>query len=254
VSITVVAVVAAWNSYWHMVSVALRGHQDPFLAYSRPFSIDGMILVATLAVAEDKAHGRRPRGWARFAFWLGASVSVAANIASVVVRNGLDTLSIAVSAWPPVALLVVVEIMAKPGKPNGKPVPEADPQVPTPLPPPAVQLPPCEEEETNTTESDGEWPTTIGELRPADVAAVAGLIRPAIEAATELGAQGQTLSRDTLSDRLREAGYAISNARASTLLKIVKATLSPGVDGLLVPLDDHAPSSPTEVSAMVSAR
>jgi hypothetical protein len=197
----VVAVVAAWNSYWHMVSVALRGHQDPFLAYSLPFSIDGMILVATLAVAEDKAHGRCARGWARFAFWLGASVSVAANIAFVVVHNGLDTLSIAASAWPPVALLVVVEIMAKPGKPNGKPVPEADPQVPTPLPPPAVQLPPSSEEETNTTESDDEWPTTIGELRPADAAAVVGLIRPAIEAATELGAHGQTLSRDTLSDR-----------------------------------------------------
>jgi hypothetical protein len=75
-----------------------------------------MLLVASLAIAEDKAHARHPRGWARFAFWLGGSVSVSANIASVVVHYGLDPLSIAVSGWPPVALLVVVEIMAKPGR------------------------------------------------------------------------------------------------------------------------------------------
>ena len=74
-------------------------------------------------------------------------------------------------------------------------------------------------------------PTTIGDLRPADVAAVAGLIRPAIEAAAELAAQGQTLSRDTSSDWLREAGYAMSNARASALVKVVRAASSPGGDG-----------------------
>jgi hypothetical protein len=70
------------------------------------------------------------------------------------------------------------------------------------------------------------------------VAAVAGPIRPATEAATELAAQGQTLSRDTLSDWLREAGYAVSNARASVLLKIVKVAASPGGDGSAAMLDD----------------
>jgi hypothetical protein len=39
-------------------------------------------------------------------------------MASVVVHHSRDPLFIAVSAWPPVALLVVVEIMARPGKPK----------------------------------------------------------------------------------------------------------------------------------------
>lgn len=38
-------------------------------------------------------------------------------MASVLIRHGLDLLSIAVAAWPRVALLVVVKIMAKPGRP-----------------------------------------------------------------------------------------------------------------------------------------
>jgi hypothetical protein len=243
-AITVVAVVAAWNSYWHIVSVAVRGHQDPLLAYSLPASVDGLMLVASLAIAEDKAHGRRPRGWARFGFWLGALVSVAANMASVVVHYGLDLLSIAVAAWPPVALLAVVEIMAKPGKARQAPVtPSAGATVPPALqqPDPAagLLLPPGPP--SATVGDDGvalvqEVPGTIGELRPADVAAVAGLIQPAMRAASELVEQGRPVTRDALSDGLREGGHMVSNARVSVLLKIVKAASSP--DG------DDSPSGP----------
>ena len=115
-SIGLVAGVAAWNSFFHQVSVALWGHQPVFLAYTVPLSVDGMLLVATLAMADDRASGREPRGWARFAFWLGASVSVAANVASTVVEHGWEWLSIGVAMWPPICLLVVVEIMARKGR------------------------------------------------------------------------------------------------------------------------------------------
>lgn len=114
-SIGTVAGVAAWGSYWHQVDVATLAHQAGTLAHTLPLSVDGMLVVATLAMSEDKAQGRKPRGWARFAFWLGAVVSVAANIASTAVHYG-DPLSVAVSMWAPIALLVVVEIMARPGK------------------------------------------------------------------------------------------------------------------------------------------
>lgn len=114
-SIGTVAGVAAWGSYWHQVDVATLAHQAGTLAHTLPLSVDGMLVVATLAMSEDKSQGRKPRGWARFAFWLGAVVSVAANIASTAVHYG-DPLSIAVSMWAPIALLVVVEIMARPGK------------------------------------------------------------------------------------------------------------------------------------------
>lgn len=127
-SIGTVAGVAAWGSYWHQVDVATLAHQAATLAHTLPLSVDGMLVVATLAMSEDKANGRKPRGWARFAFWLGAVVSVAANIASTAVHYG-DPLSIAVSMWAPIALLVVVEIMARPGKPKVEASPAVTPPV-----------------------------------------------------------------------------------------------------------------------------
>lgn len=117
-AIGTVAVIAAWGSYRHMLDVATIAGQPIEVASTLPLSVDGMLLVASLAMADDKANGRKPRGWARFAFWLGATISVAANIASTVVHNGLNPLSIGVAAWAPIALLVVTEIMARPGKPN----------------------------------------------------------------------------------------------------------------------------------------
>lgn len=114
-SFLTVAGVAAINSYAHMRDVALLGHQPAPLASILPLSVDGMLVIASLAMAEDKAHQRRPRPWARFAFWLGALVSISANIASTAVHYG-DPLSIGVAAWSPIALLVVVEIMARPGR------------------------------------------------------------------------------------------------------------------------------------------
>jgi hypothetical protein len=116
-SIGTVAGVAAWGSYWHQVDVAVLAHQAGTLAYTLPLSVDGMLVAATTAMSEDKANGRKPRGWARFAFWLGAVVSVAANITSTAVHYG-DPVSLVVSMWAPIALLVTVEIMARPGKPK----------------------------------------------------------------------------------------------------------------------------------------
>ena len=73
-----------------------------------------------------------------------------------------------------------------------------------------------------------ELPATIGELRPADVAAVAGLIQPALRAAAGLVERGRPVTRDALSDELREGGYMVSNARVSVLLRVVKAASAPG--------------------------
>lgn len=136
-SIGTVTGVAALASYEHQVDVATLAHQATLLAHTLPLSIDGMLLVATLAMSEDKANGRKPRGWARFGFWFGAAVSTAANIASTVVHYG-DPLSIAWSMVAPIVLLVVVEIMARPGKP--KPV-EVLAEAPAPSVPVVPQAP-----------------------------------------------------------------------------------------------------------------
>lgn len=147
-SFVMVAGVAARVSYGHIRDVALFGHQPEEVALLLPLAVDGMMLIATLAMAEDKAAGRSPRGWARFGFWFGAAISTAANVAATVVQHGWDPLSIAVAAAAPLLLLLAIEIVARPGKPKGIPVhnPPAVPE-PTapatlvPQPPAAVELP-----------------------------------------------------------------------------------------------------------------
>lgn len=106
---------AAIVSYGHIRQAAIYGHQSPALASLYPLSIDGLMVLAQLAIADDRAEGRAPRGWARFGFWFGAVISVAANVASTLVKHS-DPLSIAGSALPPAVLLVALEIVSRKGK------------------------------------------------------------------------------------------------------------------------------------------
>lgn len=116
VSFLIVAGVAAYVSFGHIYEVAVLAHQPRHLAVALPLSVDGLMLIATLAMAEDKAANRKPRGWARFGFWLGGAVSVSANLASTLVHFGPLPLDLAVAGWAPIALLVGIEIVARPGK------------------------------------------------------------------------------------------------------------------------------------------
>lgn len=114
-----VTAVAARVSYSHILDVTLIAGQPADVAVVLPLAIDGMLLAASLAMAEDKANGRRPRGWARFGFWFGAGISLACNIASTIVHAtvpALLPLAIFIAALAPVLLLITVEIMARPGK------------------------------------------------------------------------------------------------------------------------------------------
>jgi len=120
ISFLIVAGVAAYVSFGHIYEVAILAHQPRPLATAIPLSVDGLMLIATLALAEDKAANRMPRGWARAAFWLGAAVSVAANLASTLVHYGPQPLDLAVAGWAPIALLVAIEVVAKPGKPKAE--------------------------------------------------------------------------------------------------------------------------------------
>src|SRR5215207_2282241 len=82
VSAAVVAGIAAWSSYSHMVHVALRFGERPEVAYVLPFSVDGMLVVSATAMVDDKRSGRRVRPAARVAFTAGVLASIAANIAA----------------------------------------------------------------------------------------------------------------------------------------------------------------------------
>ncbi|GAB3853760.1 hypothetical protein GCM10029963_45560 [Micromonospora andamanensis] len=99
--------IAAVASYDHMRELAERAGQPPLLAALLPLSVDGMILVATLALGD----GRRSRWPAWLAFVLGVAASLAAN---VIVAEPNATARV-VSAWPAVALLLTVEILTRSG-------------------------------------------------------------------------------------------------------------------------------------------
>ena len=55
------------------------------------------------------------------------------------------------------------------------------------------------------------------------IRAVAHLIPAARAARASLATKGRSLSRDNLADAMRDDGHGVSNARASLLLKILKA-------------------------------
>ncbi|MET7749936.1 DUF2637 domain-containing protein [Micromonospora sp. NPDC005367] len=103
-----VTVIAAVGSYDHMRELALDAGQPAFLAALLPLSVDGMILVATLALGD----GRR----SRWSAWLAFLVGVAASLAANVLVAEPDAVSRVVSAWPAVALLLTVEVLARSGK------------------------------------------------------------------------------------------------------------------------------------------
>ncbi|MGV9762411.1 DUF2637 domain-containing protein [Micromonospora tulbaghiae] len=105
VAVTVIAAVA---SYDHMRTVALDAGQSAFLAALLPLSVDGMILVASLALGD----GRR----SRWSAWLAFLVGVAASLAANVLAAEDDAVSRVVSAWPAVALLLTVEVLARAGR------------------------------------------------------------------------------------------------------------------------------------------
>lgn len=131
-SFLVVAGVAGRVSYSHIRDIALLAHQPLDVANVIPLSVDGLLIVASLAMAQDKAKGLMPRPWARFGFWFGAGISITCNIGDTVATSDLILkaevamtvaaifmlgFSVFMSALAPAILLVATEIVARPGKP-----------------------------------------------------------------------------------------------------------------------------------------
>jgi hypothetical protein len=104
-----VAGVAAYASYQHQRDFALAGGADLTTARLWPFSVDGLLVLSTAGLLRD-AHrtGRRARTFLWAAFAAGIIVSLAANIATA---PSMSWAPILVAGWPPVALLLAVELL-----------------------------------------------------------------------------------------------------------------------------------------------
>jgi hypothetical protein len=124
----VVALGAAYASYRHGQAFALRFGADATTAAIWPLIVDGLLMIATVELWKTPSHrpppaagtsdqpdhpassavinGGRWSAWLSFLF--GIALSLCANIASAPLLN---TMTIAVAACPPLALLLSVELL-----------------------------------------------------------------------------------------------------------------------------------------------
>ena len=104
-----VAGVAAYASYQHQLDFARSGGADLATARLWPFSVDGLLVLSTAGLLRDTGHTtRRARLFLWAAFAAGIIVSLAANIATA---PSMSWAPILVAGWPPVALLLAVELI-----------------------------------------------------------------------------------------------------------------------------------------------
>jgi hypothetical protein len=164
-----------------MVHVALRYGERPEVAYVLPISVDGMLIVASAAMVEDKRHGHRVRWSARVAFVAGVAASVAANIAAAQATVGARI----VAAWPAVAMLLVVEMLARARPPADTPATVTSDDA-------------ADKERSSSTPSA---PGTSGESRNTPTGAL-----PAAAAASDPHTEGDLSVQASRGDRLRRTG------------------------------------------------
>jgi hypothetical protein len=104
-----VAAVAGYASYQHQHEFAVRGGADATSAALWPLSVDGLLVLASVGLLSPD---RRPPGRSRWALWaaflLGIAVSLAANVA---VAPAFAWAPVLVAGWPPVSLLLAVELL-----------------------------------------------------------------------------------------------------------------------------------------------
>lgn len=218
-----VAGVAAYSSWQHMVSTALRVGERTDVALVLPLSVDGLLVTASMAMVADRQAGRTPRWSARLAFAVGVAASLAANVAHAHPTWGAR----AVAGWPALALLLVVELLSRAGRP-----------VPAPLVPTVTSAPDLASSWQVTAPVEGgpstpdPAPSTVEDNRSAaaddvDQDPVAGLaadVEDILTAAAraiagELRAEGRRPTRDALAKRLRARGHQVSTDRATALAR-----------------------------------
>lgn len=112
-----VAAIAGFASYNHIVKVAREAGEHLSVAAVLPLSIDGLIVVGTMAMLDDKRNGRRPRLSARVALGFGVVATLCANVASA--RPTMTARLVA--AVPALAFLIAVEVLARTGRAVAEP-------------------------------------------------------------------------------------------------------------------------------------
>src|SRR4051812_26104703 len=153
-----------------MVHVALHYGERAEVAYVLPFSVGGMLVVASVAMVDDRRAGRTIRPVARAAFTAGVIASVAANVGAAQPTAAARI----VAAWPALALLLVVEMLSRSGRTAeqpcaalAEPTPalQAEPDTGSSSTPTIGTSPSCPDRQL---EADGQMAETMAFRRPFD--------------------------------------------------------------------------------------
>lgn len=96
--------VAAWQSYWHTVEVAMA-HGESTSAYIMPLSVDGLMIVAARYITH--ARTRVGRAAAIVGFVAGVVATFTANLAAA----DPTLFARCVAAWPAVAMTMTAVVM-----------------------------------------------------------------------------------------------------------------------------------------------
>jgi hypothetical protein len=231
-------IVAGAISFAHMTELALKHGQTGWKAYAFPVSVDGLEIVASLYLVVQRRAGR-PTGWVP---WVALVVGTLASLAANVAVGGHDPIGKALAGWPALSMLVSVKLLFsmidhteddqrpsadRPSVPGSVPgtVPDggvssrtmADVSADTPDPSTTGVADRTGEATTGQSTDPG------NQAMPVDIRTLAYLLPAARAARAALGDSGRSLSRDGLADAMRGDGHGVSNARASQLLKILKA-------------------------------
>ncbi|CAI7977547.1 conserved membrane hypothetical protein [Frankia sp. Hr75.2] len=109
IAVATVAAVAGFVSYRHMRGVALQYGEDAMTSAVLPFSVDGLIVAASMTMLADRRAGRR-RSWLSYTLlMLGACASLAANV----LHAEPTTAARIIAGWPPLALLGSYELLMR---------------------------------------------------------------------------------------------------------------------------------------------
>jgi hypothetical protein len=190
---------AAAASFTHVHDVAEAHGQPGWLAWADAVVLELMSVAGGLELRRRKRLGAR--------LWFPAVVLVVAVVLSLgaqVVEAEPSVIGWIAAALPAVGFLAMVKIAL--GRTGPGPPGQASAVVP-----------------------DGpgrpQPPNTAADDRPADAGVeedVRGLLPVARQAADELAREGRPLSREALAEVLRRQGHAMSNARASALVKLIR--------------------------------
>ncbi|OAA19313.1 Protein of unknown function (DUF2637) [Frankia sp. EI5c] len=107
VALGAVATIAMFVSYRHMVGLLLAHGEDPLNARLLPFTVDAPVVVVAVVLFKGARGSTRRLAWS--AFLLCMAASVAANVA----HGEQSVTGWIISAWPPVILVLISELVLR---------------------------------------------------------------------------------------------------------------------------------------------